>query len=301
MLRYTADKPGAYSGTLKLSDAHAAPTTAAGNLLTAGGKLVNGLQYETEVQLVNSGGHVTATPDGVLHIENADTLTIFVAAGTNYLANRARGWRGDAPHERIERQLRAAAVTSYAGLRAAHVADYQALFRRVTLNLGSNSGSAAADLPTDERLVRYRDGAEDGELEALFFQYGRYLLISSSRPGSLPANLQGLWNNSNNPPWRSDYHSNINIQMNYWLAEPTNLRFSITSTACAKCAPKRRGSTIPMCAAGQCRPRTTFSERGASSGILPVPPGTRSITGSTTRSPATWSSCEKQLTRCSRK
>ena len=93
------------------------------------------------------------------------------------------------------------------------------LFRRVSLNLGGG----AADLPTDERLVRYRDGAEDGELEALFFQYGRYLLISSSRPGSLPANLQGLWNNSNNPPWRSDYHSNINIQMNYWPAEPTNL------------------------------------------------------------------------------
>jgi alpha-L-fucosidase 2 len=84
-------------------------------------------------------------------------------------------------------------------------------------------GSSATDLPTDERLVRYRDGAADNELETLFFQFGRYLLISSSRPGSLPANLQGLWNNSNNPPWRSDYHSNINIQMNYWLAEPTNL------------------------------------------------------------------------------
>ena len=95
--------------------------------------------------------------------------------------------------------------------------------RRFSAACRFNLGSAAADLPTDERLVRYRDGAEDGELEALFFQYGRYLLISSSRPGSLPANLQGLWNNSNNPPWRSDYHSNINIQMNYWLAEPTNL------------------------------------------------------------------------------
>jgi alpha-L-fucosidase 2 len=223
VLRYTADKSGAYSGTLKLSDAHAAPTTAAGNLLRARGKLANGLQYETEVQLVNSGGHVTASADGVLHIEKADTLTIFVAAGTNYLADRAHGWRGDAPHERIERQLQAAAAKPYAGLREAHVADYQSLFHRVSLNLGSNSGGAAADLPTDERLVRYRDGAEDGELEALFFQYGRYLLISSSRPGSLPANLQGLWNNSNNPPWRSDYHSNINIQMNYWLAEPTNL------------------------------------------------------------------------------
>ena len=128
---------------------------AAGNLLTAGGKLANGLQYETEVQLVNGGGHVKATADGVLHIENADTLIVFVAAGTNYLADRARGWRGDAPHERIERQLRAAAAKPYAELRAAHVTDYQALFNRVSLNLGF--ASAAADLPTDERLVRYRE------------------------------------------------------------------------------------------------------------------------------------------------
>ena len=219
VLHYTSGKPGAYSGTLKLNDAHAARTLAAGSLLRAGGQLANGLLYETAVQVVNSGGRVTASADGVLHIEKADTLTVFVAAGTNYVADRARGWRGEGPHERIEGQLRAAAAMPYAGLRAAHVADYQRLFQRVSLSLGGG----ADNLPTDERLVRYRDGAADPGLEALFFQYGRYLLISSSRPGSLPANLQGLWNNSNNPPWRSDYHSNINIQMNYWLAEPANL------------------------------------------------------------------------------
>src|ERR1019366_5826775 len=219
VLRYTAGKPGAYNGTLKLNDAHAARTTAAGNRLTAGGNLANGLQYETAVQVVNSGGRVPASADGVLHIENADAVTILVAAGTNYVADRARGWRGEGPHERIDGQLRAAAAKPYADLRAAHVADYQRLFRRVSLSLGGG----AADLPTDEGLVRYRDGAADGELEGLFFQYGRYLLISSSRPASLPANLQGLWKNSNNPPWRSDYHSNTNIEMNYWPAEPTNL------------------------------------------------------------------------------
>ena len=218
VLRYTANRTGAYSGTLKLNDAHGARTTATANMLTAGGKLSNGLQYESAVQLVNTGGKVTAA-DGVLRLERVDAFTVLVAAGTDYLADRARGWRGDAPHERVGRQLRTSAARSYDELRAAHVADYQRLFRRVSLQLGQG----AADLPTDERLVRYRDGAEDTELEALFFQFGRYLLISSSRPGSLPANLQGLWNNSNNPPWRSDYHSNINIQMNYWLAEPTNL------------------------------------------------------------------------------
>jgi alpha-L-fucosidase 2 len=219
VFRFTADKPGAYKGTLKLNDAHAAGSLADGNLLTAGGQLANGLRYETAVQVVNSGGRVTASADGALQIENADELTILVAAGTNYVPDRARGWRGEGPHERIVGQLRAAAAMPYTGLRAAHVADYQRLFRRVSLSLGAGAG----DLPTDERLLRYRDGADDAELEALFFQYGRYLLISSSRPGSLPANLQGLWNNSNDPPWRSDYHSNINIQMNYWLAEPTNL------------------------------------------------------------------------------
>ncbi len=218
VLRYTANRPAAYSGTLKLNDAHGAGTRATPNMLTASGKLPNGLRYESAVQLVSTGGRVTAA-DGGIHLEKVDAFTLLVAAGTDYAPDRARGWRGDAPHARLDGQLRSAAAKPYEELRAAHLADYQRLFRRVSLALGP----AAADLPTDERLVRYRDGGVDNELEALFFQYGRYLLISSSRPGSLPANLQGLWNNSNNPPWRSDYHSNINIQMNYWLAEPTNL------------------------------------------------------------------------------
>ena len=96
------------------------------------------MQYETAVQLVNTGGRITASADGLLHIENVDSLTILVAAGTNYVADRTRGWRGDPPHERIDRQLRAAAAKSYTDLRAAHVADYQRLFRRVSLQLGSS-------------------------------------------------------------------------------------------------------------------------------------------------------------------
>ena len=95
-------------------------------------------------------------------------------------------------------------------------------FNRVDLNIGESDSKVSA-WPTDKRLVAFKQGGSDPDLEELFFQYGRYLLISSSRPGSLPANLQGIWNNSNNPPWRSDYHSNINIQMNYWPAEVTNL------------------------------------------------------------------------------
>ena len=218
VFHYTADRRGAYNGTLKFSDAHGARSLAEGNRMTASGKLANGLQYETGIEVIATGGRADASEGGSLHIENADAVTILVAAGTDYVADRARGWRGEGPHARIDGQLRAAAAVSYGELRAGHVVDYQRLFRRVALQLG-----AAPDLPTDERLVQYRDGTPDTDLEALFFQFGRYLLISSSRPGSLPANLQGLWNNSNNPPWRSDYHSNINIQMNYWLAEVTNL------------------------------------------------------------------------------
>jgi alpha-L-fucosidase 2 len=218
ILRFTADKRGSYNGRLKLVDAHGKPTTASGRVLTSAGKLDNGLEFETQVQVIHTGGKVTAAGDA-LEIENADALTILVAAGTNYLPDRTHAWRGESPHLRITRQLSAAAAKPYADLRAAHIADYQTLFHRVSLDLGP----APPDLPTDQRLVRYRDGGADPDLEALFFQFGRYLLISSSRPGSLPANLQGLWNNSNTPPWRSDYHSNINIQMNYWPAETTNL------------------------------------------------------------------------------
>jgi alpha-L-fucosidase 2 len=222
VFHFTADTPGAYSGALKLTDAHGAPTTAEpqGNL-TAAGKLDNGLSYETQVLVLHQGGTLRVD-DAAIRIEKADALTIIVGAGTNYLPDRSKSWRTDLPHDRISRQLRAASAKPFQDLRAAHVADYQSLFNRVSLNLGTSPENTRAR-HTDERLAEYAKGAADPEIEALFFQFGRYLLISSSRPGSLPANLQGLWNNSNNPPWRSDYHSNINIQMNYWLAEPTNL------------------------------------------------------------------------------
>ncbi len=219
VFRFTASPAGAYSGTLKLTDAHKATTSFSGNTLVAKGTLDNGLLYETQVRVLHSGGKVTAGAGGTVRIEKADALTLIFGAGTDYTPDRAKAWRGANPHDRISRQVSEAAARSVEQLRAAHVADYQKLFSRVSLRLGA-SGQAA--LPTDRRLVEYDKGTSDPELEALFFQYGRYLLISSSR-GSLPANLQGLWNNSNSPPWRSDYHSNINVQMNYWPAEVANL------------------------------------------------------------------------------
>jgi alpha-L-fucosidase 2 len=149
-------------------------------------------------------------------VEQVDAVTLLLAAATSY--------RGEDPKATCERRLAAAAAKPFERLLADHVADYQGLFRRVDLRLGPpRAEGEAAGLPTDERLARVQKGAKDPGLEALYFQFGRYLLISSSRPGGLPANLQGLWNDSMAPPWDSDYHLNINLQMNYWPAEVTNL------------------------------------------------------------------------------
>lgn len=221
VLRLTADKPGALSGAVRMVDGHKTAVEAKENRLSVTGKLENGLAFEAQVLVKAEGGKIT-TEAGKVTFADANAVTILLAAGTNYLPSYEKGWRGEHPHDRVSKQIDAAAGKTVEAMRAAHVADYQNLFNRVTLDLGT-SDAPVAGAATNERLAAYKAGGRDPELETLFFQYGRYLLISSSRPGSLPANLQGLWNHVNNPPWRSDYHSNINIQMNYWLAEPTNL------------------------------------------------------------------------------
>ena len=119
----------------------------------------------------------------------------------------------------MTQQLAAAAKQSYSDLLKRHIKDHSSLFGRLELDAGSTP-EERRNLPTDVRLGKYKSDGNDIDLEELVFQYGRYLLIACSRPGTLPANLQGLWNHKNNAPWHSDYHSNINIQMNYWLAKP---------------------------------------------------------------------------------
>lgn len=114
-----------------------------------------------------------------------------------------------------------ALLKGYETLANNHKADYTALFNRVKLTL--NPDVTGSDLPTYQRLANYRKGQPDFRTEELYYQFGRYLLIASSRPGNLPANLQGMWHNNLDGPWRVDYHNNINIQMNYWPAGPTNL------------------------------------------------------------------------------
>ena len=218
--RFTADQPGSYSGAIGLRDSHGASTTVGINRLSAAGHLSNGLKYEWQVLAEHEGG--TLQTDGALLVfSNCTSLTLLLAAGTDYAMDYARNYRGDDPHARLSAQLEAAQRKKYEALKAEHVKDFESLFNRLALNLGSSSESQRV-LPTDQRK-RAAARAFDPELEQLLFQYGRYLLVSCSRPGGLPANLQGLWNDSNDTPWHSDYHANINVQMNYWPAEPSNL------------------------------------------------------------------------------
>jgi len=238
VLRFTADKPAAYSGRVSLADAHQASITAEGNRITAAGSLAGyvysggsspgrtekydlALDYEAQLLVLNEGGTLEAR-DGRITFKGCDALMLLLAAGTNYQNQRDKGWKGEHPHERISSQLAAASGKPFDTLLEAHLRDYHGLFDRLRLDLG-NTSEAARNLPTDQRLAAYRQGAADPDLEELLFQYARYLMISSSRPGSLPANLQGLWNMSNSPPWRCDYHTDVNVEMNYWFVDPANL------------------------------------------------------------------------------
>ena len=220
-VRFTADKPGSFTGTVALKDGRTAPTVAEAQRLTCAGAMAdNGLRYETQVMILNEGGTQQANGTGI-DFKDCDALTLIVGAGTDYAMDFDKGYRGEPPHAAVARQVQAAAQQPYDALRAAHVQDYQALFQRCALDLGPSSAQQRA-LPTDQRK-KLASKVFDPEMEQLIFQYGRYLMISCSRPGTLPANLQGLWNDSNTPAWHSDYHFNVNVQMNYWPVEVTNL------------------------------------------------------------------------------
>ena len=153
-----------------------------------------------------------------LFVDDADHAVILLTAQTSFRC-------GD-PEAVCRQTLESAARQPYEQLRSTHAADYQSLFQRVTLSLDDDQPGAdqLALLPTDERLARMREGEADQGLIALYFHYGRYLLMSSSRPGSLPANLQGIWNQDFVPAWDSKYTININAQMNYWPAETCHLQ-----------------------------------------------------------------------------
>jgi alpha-L-fucosidase 2 len=220
LVHLTANRPGAYDGLIELKDAHEAAAAVSGNRVTVQGKLANGLRYEYQALVTHVGGSVTVS-GSALKFAGCDSITIAVAAGTDYAMDHTTGYRGADPHGRVTADIDHASRIPFDRLEAAHVRDFQSLYDRVKLDLGSSTPAQLA-LPTDERKIDAAKTVDPG-LESLLFQYGRYLLISCSRPGGLPANLQGLWNDSNTPAWSSDYHANINIQMNYWPAEVANL------------------------------------------------------------------------------
>ena len=180
-------------------------------------KDANGLRYGA-CFTVQSDGEIRATRRGI-RVRHASDTVILLSAATDY-ANRFPDYRCSLdPLKAAQRWVQAAAAKGYAALLRDHMADYKALFDRVSLDLGQRE----TDRMTDALLHDYQAGAPSPELESCYYQYGRYLLIASSREGSLPANLQGVWNDQNMPKWRSDYHLNINLQMCYWAAESANL------------------------------------------------------------------------------
>jgi len=218
VLHLIASKEGMISGKIRLTDAHQAAISVSGNKITATGKLPeNQMEYESQLLVLNKGGKVIADVAGI-EVQGASDVTILLVAGTSFLNDHRKDFKGDHPHAALSKRLADASAKTYLQLRQNHVTDYQELFSRVSLNLGT-----ASNQPTIDRLNAHKQGANDPALEALLFQYGRYLLISSSRPGSLPANLQGIWNNEYKPAWYSQYTTNINVEMNYWPAEPTAL------------------------------------------------------------------------------
>lgn len=216
VIRITADKPGKISFSARLSRPERSTVAAGGpDELMMSSRLSDGrggdrISYMARLKAVAQNGSVS-TDGGTLRVTGADAVTLLISAATDFKLT--------AP-ERITREcLDKAASTTCEEMKAAHIADHRALFNRVKLSLGPGSD----DLPTDERILACDKGAEDPGLVALIYQYGRYLLISSSRPGDLPANLQGVWAEEIQTPWNGDYHLDINVQMNYWLAETANL------------------------------------------------------------------------------
>lgn len=186
----------------------------------------NGMKFAFRIKAIAEGGTVTAQNDRLI-VKGADRVVFLLTADTDYKMNfnpdfkNPKTYVGDDPELTTQSMMNQALSKGYETLVNNHKADYTALFNRVKLTL--NPDVTGSGLPTYQRLANYRKGQPDFRLEELYYQFGRYLLIASSRPGNLPANLQGIWHNNLDGPWRVDYHNNINIQMNYWPAGPTNL------------------------------------------------------------------------------
>jgi len=240
VMRITADQKNKINLSLSLRrEQDAKVETFGSNALLLKGTIMTstpegtekGMSFASLVKATINGGKISVSEnpgsEPVLTVENADVLTLYITAATNYpgMANIAKGnttLSGD-PIQKSKEKMDAIIGKPYDTLRTAHIAGHQEYFNRVDLNLGTIPSSVAT-LPTDERLaLANQTGQPDLGLVETYFQFGRYLLICSSRPGGMPANLQGLWAWQMNAPWNADYHTNINFQMNYWPSGISNL------------------------------------------------------------------------------
>jgi len=218
VFRVTADKPGKIDCVVRMNTPHKVSSVnndGTDGITVTGSVEANGVTFEARARVAAEGGKVTAVQDG-LAVNGADSLTIRLVAGTN--VKNFRDITAD-PKTRCSEMLKVSDGKPADVMKKAHIADHQALFRRVVLDLGTTDAVKDA---TDTRIEKFAS-RNDAQLAALLFQYGRYLLISCSRPGSQPATLQGLWNDQMNPPWDSKMTCNINTEMNYWPAEVANL------------------------------------------------------------------------------
>ncbi len=218
VVHLASGEPGKLNLTVELTSPHARIRTQfpESNQLSMSGKIrLDSMTFETRLLAAPEGGKLTRSKSG-LAIQNADSVTFYIAAATNYRSYRALT---NDPATQCERTLRRLRRKSFGSIRDSHIADNRSLFRRTAIDLGETE---AVHKPTLQRL-RQAQRVDDPQLMALYFQYGRYLLIASSRGKSQPANLQGIWNHQLNPPWDSKWTVNINTEMNYWPAESCNL------------------------------------------------------------------------------
>ncbi|EMI43331.1 large secreted protein [Rhodopirellula sp. SWK7] len=236
VMRLECDQPGRLSFDLSLTSQHpsqsqmieddtlgmtgqVAPRTdtgLSGSRALIGPWEADGMKFAAQVKIANEGGTVD-TQDDAIFVRDADAVTLYYSAATNFV--NSKNISGD-PVESVQKYLGDIQAKTFDQLYQRHFDDYGRLFGRVALDLG---GKETESVPTDIRIERMSEGKADPVLVELAFQYGRYLMIAGSRPGTQPLNLQGIWNNDLNPPWGSKYTININIEMNYWVAEVCNL------------------------------------------------------------------------------
>ncbi|MCL3782263.1 glycoside hydrolase family 95 protein [Prolixibacteraceae bacterium JC049] len=216
--RFTTSEPTNYQIKLETPHEVTAQKLENNTFFLDGAVSDNGMRFQTALQFKTNDGKVSFK-NGTLKVSATKEFTIVHTAATEYTMQFPK-YNGNDFVAANQKVLAQTANKSFDQLLDEHQNDYHQLFNRVTLNLGVNKND---NIPSDDRLLAYFEGASDPALEALYFQYNRYLMISSTRPGTMPMTLQGKWNNSINPPWANDFHTNINQQMLYWPAEVTNL------------------------------------------------------------------------------